>query len=216
MVRIKLFTLDKKLSVHDILRCIEKWNSRNESKVINIDDVNDNLIIEYKERVVKSEEYELVDGSIQTIELVSYFNFQVGFPLGNGRVAYLVNPPRESRYTYELLRSMLSDYTKISPAAFNLNAFLSKKTNSSKVLGVTISNIQYSNEILAKTTLLSKTDLVEYYDTWIVRYPHSVDVLKLSIDGKVFDINRLGGIKAKDADLHKIIPIIYNNFEFIA
>lgn len=212
MTRIKLFILDKKISKSEILQCMSRWNSNNESELFEISSDNENILMEYKERIVKTEEYEFLDGTVQTIDSVGYFKFQVGFSFVGKGVAYIVNPPREMRYTYELLKSILSDYVKVVPATFDLNVFLREKIDLMKVLGVTISNIQYSNDILAKTTLLSKNDLVEYYYNWIQKYPHSVDAIKLSFDGKIFDINRLGGLKVKDNDLNKLIAIIYSNF----
>ncbi len=213
MTRIKLFILDKKISNGEIHQCMSRWNSNNESEIVEINSDSESILIEYKERIVKTEEYEFLDGTIQTIDSVGYFKFQVGFSFVGKGVAYIVNPPREMRYTYELLKSILSDYAKVVPATFDLNAFLSKKIDLMKVLGVTISNIQYSNDILAKTTLLSKNDLVEYYDNWIQKHPHCVDAIKLCVGGKVFDINRLGGLKVKDNDLNKLIDLIYSNFD---
>lgn len=213
MQRFKLFMLDGSLSKSDLILSIKNWKGSSNAKInIHEDDTNQ-IFFEYIERILKKEEYELADGTTQEIETAVYFRISVVILLSDINFLYIKNPPRETRYTFEIVQSILASVIKIKPVNIDLNALMNNPGDVYNIMAVTASNIQYTSDVLAKATLITKSDLSKQaYDTFL-KYSHVIDVVKLKGSGFSFEVNRVGTIKSNPEDI--LTALIYLNKFFL-
>lgn len=212
MQRFKLFMLDGSLSKSDLIFSIKNWKGSSNAKVNILEDDSNQIFFEYIERILRKEEYELADGTTQEIETAIYFKISVVIFLSDTNILYIKNPPRETRYTFEIVQSILASVIKIKPINIDLNDLMNNSGNVYNVIAVTASNIQYTSDVLAKATLITKSDLTKQaYDT-ILKYSHVIDVVKLKGAGISFEVNRVGTLKSNSEDVYTALVYLKKFF----
>ena len=98
MLKVKFYRVDKTITKSVLSERLER-NQYCEEKGFGFDVLrdDDDFIVQFIERTIGKQEFELPDGTISEIETVSYIKVTFGIRFDSKYALYVINPPRSMK-----------------------------------------------------------------------------------------------------------------------
>ncbi|EHH1049902.1 hypothetical protein M2G59_02330 [Vibrio vulnificus] len=180
-----------------------------------VDDSEDNLILQFVERVISKIEIESVDGEVSEIETVSYIKVKFGIRFNTKYGLYVINPPRSMKYPFEMIRMLFGSDSGLKPVELNLkkllNVFASKYDY--VVKSMSLSNIQCDPNTVAKTKIASSKDLNQFYLENYSETPAVIDTIHMLVNGIDMELSRTGRFRIHETNLQTLMLMLDHSFQ---
>ncbi|MEZ8167254.1 hypothetical protein A152_0003925 [Vibrio tasmaniensis 1F-187] len=180
-----------------------------------VDDSEDNLILQFIERVISKQEFELPDGEVSEIETVSYIKVKFGVRFGTKHALYVINPPRSMKYPFEMIRTLFGSNSGLKPVELDLKKLLDVfDTKYDHVIkSMSLSNIQCDPNTVAKTKIASSKDLNPFYLEHYSETPAVIDTVHMVLNGIDTELSRTGRFRVHEANLQTFMLMIDHSFQ---
>lgn len=180
-----------------------------------LDDSDDNFIMQFIERVISKQEFELPDGEVSEIETVSYIKVKFGVRFGTKHALYVINPPRSMKYPFEMIRTLFGTSSGLKPVDLDLKKLLdvfdAKYDNVIK--SMSLSNIQCDPNTVAKTKIASSKDLNPFYLENYSETPAVIDTVHMVVNGIDTELSRTGRFRVHEANLQTFMLMLDHSFQ---
>lgn len=179
-----------------------------------VDDSEDNFILQFVERIVNKIEIESVDGEVSEIESVSYIKIKFGIRFDTKNALYVINPPRNMKYPFEMIRLLFGSTGKLKPVELNLKDLLMVFDTKYEILikSMSLSNIQCDPSTIAKTKVVSTNNLHKFYMENYSETSAVVDVVHLIVNGINIELSRTGRFRVPEIDIQKFMLMLDHSF----
>ncbi|WP_335903618.1 hypothetical protein [Shewanella algae] len=212
MLKVKLYQLKKPITRTLIY---ENFKSKKYTDELGfgfdiVEDSDNCLIFQFVERIVNLIKIESVDGDISEIESVSYMRVKFGIRLNSRNALYVINPPRSMKYPFEMIRSLFGQEYQLIPVELNLKSLLEifSENYNCIVRSISLSNIQYDVNTVAKTKIASTKDLSEFYINNYSETPAILDTLLIIADGIETELSRTGRLRIHESNLFSFMLML--------
>lgn len=149
------------------------------------------------ERIVSERIYETLEGVEEKIEYVDYYRITFILRADSIFSLCLIDPPRNTKYGLQMIRSMLASDAKLKSIEFDLSKLLelAHKDEKIKITSASMSNLKVHDEILAKLKLISNHNISEFVREKYQINSGCIDSLSGELNGVPMEISKLGRIK---------------------
>jgi hypothetical protein len=175
-----------------------------------VDDHDDNLILNFVERVIKKLEIVSIDGEVSEIETVSYIKVKFGIRFNTKYGLYVINPPRSMKYPYEMIRTIFGSNSGLKPVEIDLKVLLNVicKKYDHVIKSMALSNIQCDPNTIAKTKIASSKDLNPFYLENYSETPAVIDTVHFVVNGIDTELSRTGRFRVHEDNLQDFMFIL--------
>lgn len=213
MVKVKLYKVANNVSENDFRKRLLK-NLYCEEKGFGFDIISDNeeFIIQFIERTVSAQNFELPSGETSEIETVSYVKVKFRINFQSNYALYVINPPRSMKYPFEMIRTLFDIDCKLQPVNLDLKKSLDYfQINYEPIVkSMSLSNIRCDANSLAKTKIVSTKDLYPFYFNTYGKTSAVVDSMHMVINDIGVELSRTGRFKIPEVKLDVFMGILEN------
>lgn len=211
MLKVKFYRVDKATTKSVLIERLEK-NQYCEEKGFGFDILrdDDDFIVQFIERIIGKQEFELADGTISELETVSYIKVKFGIRFYSKYALYILNPPRSMKYPFEMIRTLFDVDCQLQPVEFELKKVLHLfDTKYDYVIkSMSLSNIQCDVNSVAKTKMVSTKDLHSFYIETYDNTPAVIDTVHMVVDGVDVELSRTGRFRVGEANLQSFMLML--------
>lgn len=163
------------------------------------------LACQFIERIINERTYETLEGVEEKIEYVDYYKINFIFRSNSSISLCLIDPPRNTKYGLQMIRSLLVSNAKLKAIEFDLAKMIALANDDEKIkiTSASISNLKMDDEILAKVRLISNSDISHFVEERYKDNFGKIDSLSGIFNGVPIEISKLGRVKfsAENIDL---------------
>jgi hypothetical protein len=212
MIKLKLYKIHGSITPDEILSKVhEMLYSDDQGFGFDlIDNSSESFTAQFTERMIKIHRYELVTGEEREIETVSYLKVRFGVRFGSELALYVINPPRNMKYPYEMIRTIFKKENKLQPVSLNLSQIIDDFDSKyeQKITSLSLSNIQCDMNTVAKTKLVSNQNLYPYYKEHYSDTGALIDIVEMTVNSMSIECSRTGRIKLAEAKLKDFLLMV--------
>ncbi|CDT33563.1 hypothetical protein [Vibrio crassostreae] len=216
MIKVKLYNADMPVSVTDIHERLLQ-NRYCDEKGFGFDIIrnDEDLIVQFIERVISKQEFELPDGGVSEIETVSYIKVKFGIRFDTKHALYVINPPRSMKYPFEMIRTLFGSGSGLKPVELDLKKLLDvfDAKYDHVIKSMSLSNIQCDPNTVAKTKIASSKDLNQFYLENYSETPAIIDTVHMIVNGIDAELSRTGRFRVSDANLPTLMLMLEHSFQ---
>ncbi|HAS6109685.1 TPA: hypothetical protein RQJ88_001059 [Vibrio vulnificus] len=216
MVKVKLYKVDH-IPIEKVVRTNLAHRRYADDTGFGFEVIGDDeeLVIQFTERQILKQEIETLDGSVSVIESVSYIKVKFGIRFGTKYAVYVIDPPRSMKYPFEIIRTLFGSDCNLQPAEFDLKAVLQvfDKSYNHVIKSISLSNIYYDANTLAKTKIVSTKDLHPFYLNNYSDTKAIIDIIHMKVDGIDVELSRTGRFRLHEAKLSKFMLMLERSFQ---
>lgn len=187
-----------------------------------INDAQDNFLLQYVERFVKLEKFELTSGEITEVETVSYLKVRFGIRFSSELSLYVINPPRNMKHAFEMISTLFDKNLELAPVVFDLKALINAFEDKYKFMirSISLSNIQCEESAVAKTKITTTKDLRDYFMKNYADTAAIVDLVIIKFNNFEVELARTGRLIINDKFVKNLLlalehSIDTNNGDFL-
>jgi hypothetical protein len=212
MIKVKLYKIENEIIKSDIQeRLLLKQYSDERGFGFDILNDDDNeLTVQFIERIIRNQSFELPNGETSEIETVSYNKIKFVIRFNSTLALYALNPPRSMKYPFELIHTIFGEDSGLRPVEFNLKELLDIFDEKYNILvkSVSLSNIHYDAFTLAKTKIASTKNLLPYYIKTYKETSAIIDSIHMTVNDFSVEISRTGRFIVPDATLFEFMLML--------
>lgn len=216
MVKVKLYKVDQ-IPIQKVVRANLAHRQYDHDTGFGFEVIDDDkeFIIQFTERQILKQEIETLDGSVSTIESVSYIKVKFGIRFGTKHAVYVIDPPRSMKYPFEMLRTLFGSDCNLQPVEFDLKTLLQifDASYDHVIKSMSLSNIHYDANTLAKTKIVSSKDLHPFYLNNYSDTKAVIDIIHMKVDGIDVELSRTGRFRLHEAKLPKFMLMLEHSFQ---
>lgn len=175
-----------------------------------LDDSDDNFLMQFIERVIRKQKFELPDGEVSEIETVSYIKVKFGIRFDTKYALYVINPPRSMKYPFEMMRTLFGSSSGLKPVELDLKKLLDvfNSKHDHIIKSMSLSNIQCDPNTVAKTKIASSKDLTPFYLENYSETPAVIDIVHTVVNGIDTELSRTGRFRIHETNLQTFMQML--------
>ncbi len=216
MSMVKLYNADVPISRGDIEeRLLQKQYSDEKGFGFEIVKSDAEFIAQFIERTIRKQEFELPDGEVSEIEIVSYIKVKFGIRFNTKHALYVINPPRSMKYPFEMIRTLFGSDSGLKPIDLDLKKLLDVFSSKYDLVikSMSLSNIQCDPNTVAKTKIASSKDLNPFYLEHYSETPAVIDTVHMVVNGIGTELSRTGRFRVHDENLQTFMLMFDHSFQ---
>lgn len=165
---------------------------------------------QFIERIVNERTYETLDGVEEKIEYVDYYKMDFILRANSSFSLFLIDPPRNTKYGLQMIRSLIAGDAKLKSIEFDLEkmVWLANNGEKIKINSASISNLNMTNDILAKIKLVSNSNISEFVGGKYKDNSGCIDSLSGLVNGVPIEISKLGRIKISADSIEHVLNLL--------
>ncbi|MBE0357903.1 hypothetical protein [Pseudoalteromonas aliena] len=180
-----------------------------------IDDAKDNFLLQYVERFVKLEKFELTTGETTEVETVSYLKVKFGIRFNSALSLYVINPPRTMKHAFEMISTLFDKNLELTPVVFDLKALINDFSNKYKIIikSISLSNIQCGELAVAKTKITTTKDLRDYFLNNYADTVAIVDLVSIQLNNFEVELARTGRLIINEKFVKNLLLVLEHSID---
>lgn len=216
MIKVKLYNTNRPISESEIReRLMHKQYCDEKGFGFDIIKNDADLIVQFIERTIRKQEFELPNGEISEIETVSYIKVKFGIRFDTKNALYVINPPRSMKYPFEMIRTLFDSDSGLKPVEFDLKMLLQVFDSKYDYVlqSMSLSNIQCDPNTIAKTKIASLKDLTPFYLESYSETTAVIDTVHMVVNSIDSELSRTGRFRVHEANLQTFMQMIDHTVE---
>lgn len=216
MIKVKLYKVDNEIS-ESIIRERLQQQQYCDDKGFGFDIIDDDeeLIVQFIERTIRIQEFELPDGEISEIETVSYSKVKFGIRFDTKLALYAINPPRSMKFPFEMIHTVFGENSGLKPVEVDLKVLVETFGGKFDLVlkSMSLSNIHCDAFTLAKTKVASTKNMQPFYMDNFKNTSAVIDTVHMVVNGIDAELSRTGRFRVSDANLPTLMLMLEHSFQ---
>ncbi|UAB71385.1 hypothetical protein INR79_05635 [Vibrio sp. SCSIO 43132] len=216
MIKVKLYKAENEISESIIReRLLQKQYSDEKGFGFDIIDDDKDLLVQFIQRTIRKQEFELPDGEMSEIETVSYTKVKFGIRFKTKLALYAINPPRSMKLPFEMIHTVFGEDSGLKPVDIELKNLIEIFGSKFDLLlkSMSLSNIHCDAFTLAKTKVASTRDISPYYVDNFKKTSAVIDTVHMVVNGIDTELSRTGRFRVSEANLPSLILMLEHSFQ---
>ncbi|MCF5719553.1 hypothetical protein ACK399_16005 [Aeromonas veronii] len=215
MIKVKLYSVDIPISRGDIEeRLFQKRYSDEKGFGFEVIKNDSEFVVQFIERTICKQEFELPDGEVSEIETVSYLKVTFGLRFDSKYALYVINPSRSMKYPFEMIRALFGYDSGLRPIELDVKKLLDSFDSKYEcvIKAMSLSNIQCDPNTVAKTMIASSKDLTSFYLEHYRETPAVIDTIHMRVNGVATEFSRTGRLRVHDSNLQALMLMLEHSY----